>query len=66
MTKPIAFEQSMAELQALVQQLEKGDCPLEDALKYFEKGISTAKQCQNMLTQAEQTIERLSSENSHD
>lgn len=60
MTKPIQFEKSMAELQEIVMQLEKGELPLEDSLKQFEQGITIARQCQTILNQAEQKIELLS------
>ena len=60
MTKPIHFEKSMAELQDIVMQLEKGELPLEDSLKQFEQGITIARQCQDILNQAEQKIEMLS------
>lgn len=60
MTKPIHFEKSMAELQDIVTQLEKGELPLEDSLKQFEQGITLARKCQEILNQAEQKIEMLS------
>lgn len=59
MTKPIAFEKKMAELENIVGQLEKGELSLEDALKHYEKGMQLAQQCQEALTQAEQKIEML-------
>lgn len=61
MTKPIHFEQSLAELQDIVMQLEKGELSLEDSLKQFEKGIGIARKCQDVLNQAEQKVELLSS-----
>ena len=61
MTKPIEFEQSIAELEAIVMQLEKGDLSLENSLKQFETGITLARKCQDTLNQAEQKIELLSS-----
>lgn len=60
MSKPIHFESSIAELEAIVNQLEKGELPLENALKQFEKGIQLAQNCQKILTQAEQKILMLS------
>jgi len=60
MTQPIHFEKSMAELQDIVTQLEKGELPLEDSLKQFEQGITLARKCQDILNQAEQKIEMLS------
>lgn len=60
MNKPLQFEQSITALQSIVKQLEDGDLPLEEALKQFEKGIVLTRQCQEILTQAEQKIEMLS------
>lgn len=64
MSKPIHLEKSMAELQEIVMQLEKGDLSLEDSLKQFEKGITLARKCQDVLNQAEQKIEMLADTNS--
>ena len=60
MSKPIHFEKSISELQTIVTQLEKGELSLEESLKQFEKGISIARKCQDVLNQAEQKIEFLS------
>ncbi|KTC65496.1 exodeoxyribonuclease VII small subunit (plasmid) [Legionella adelaidensis] len=60
MSETIHFENSIAELEDIVKQLEKGDLPLEDSLKQFEKGITLARKCQEVLSQAEQKIEILS------
>lgn len=59
MSKGIHFEQSVTELEEIVKQLEKGDLSLEDSLKQFEKGIGLARRCQDVLNQAEQKIETL-------
>jgi exodeoxyribonuclease VII small subunit len=53
------FEQSLEKLQALVRELESGDCSLEDSIKKFEEGMALAKSCQDRLSQAEQKIELL-------
>ena len=63
MTKPIHFEKSMTELEEIVMQLEKGDLSLENCLKQFEKGITLARQCQEVLNQAEQKVEMLAASN---
>lgn len=59
MSKTIPFEQSVTELSDIVKQLEQGELTLEDSLKQFEKGISLARQCQDVLNKAEQKIELL-------
>lgn len=53
------FEQSMRELEALVEKLEQGDLPLEEALKQFERGVALTRACQAALKEAEQKVEVL-------
>lgn len=48
----INFEQSLSELEVIVQRLESGQLPLEDALNEFEKGVTLARQGQQQLQQA--------------
>lgn len=60
MSKTIQFEKSIAELEDIVRQLEKGELSLEDSLKQYEKAITLAGNCQDVLKQAEQKIEILS------
>lgn len=59
MTKTIHFEKSLAELENIVQQLEKGELSLDDSLKQFESGIVLARNCQEILRNAEQKIKIL-------
>lgn len=63
MSKTIHFEKSIKELEQIVSQLESGEQTLEEALKQFEKGIKLARQCQELLSKAEQKIEILSTSN---
>lgn len=53
------FEQSMKELEQIVELLESGDLPLEKALKKFEEGIQLSKLCSSMLDETEKKITRL-------
>ncbi|MEO8018373.1 MAG: exodeoxyribonuclease VII small subunit [Pseudomonadota bacterium] len=53
------FEQSLLELETLVEKLEQGDVPLEDALKTFERGVALTRQCQTALRTAQQKVEVL-------
>jgi exodeoxyribonuclease VII small subunit len=57
------FEQSLSELESLVQKLEQGDVPLEDALKTFERGVALTRQCQTALRGAQQKVEMLLARN---
>jgi exodeoxyribonuclease VII small subunit len=56
---PVDFERSLAELEALVERLEQGDLPLDDALKSFERGVALTRQCQGALKAAQQKVEIL-------
>jgi len=50
------FEQSMKQLEQIVQELESGDLPLEKAIKKFEEGIQLSKSCSKMLDETEKKI----------
>lgn len=64
--KPPSIETSLKELNKIVEKLEKGNVPLEEALNQFEKGITLSKQCQTSLDKAEQKIEKLVHKNGHE
>ncbi|MGH7120216.1 MAG: exodeoxyribonuclease VII small subunit [Acetobacteraceae bacterium] len=53
------FEQALAELEALVERLERGDLPLDEALKTFERGVELTRHCQDSLRAAQQRVEIL-------
>ncbi|MDB6096623.1 MAG: xseB [Francisellaceae bacterium] len=53
------FEESLLQLDEIIQKMEKGDLSLEDSLKFFEQGISLTRTCQNSLKEAEQKVEIL-------
>ena len=61
--KPVNFEQSLKELEALVTKLEKGGLSLEESLKCFEQGVKLTRECRLALQNAEQKISVLSKEN---
>jgi len=50
------FEQSMKQLERIVQELENGDLPLEKAIKKFEEGIKLTKLCSEKLDETEKKI----------
>jgi exodeoxyribonuclease VII small subunit len=50
------FEQSMKQLEQIVQELEDGDLPLEKAIKKFEEGIKLTKLCSRKLDETEKKI----------
>lgn len=54
------FEAAMAELEAIVDQLEKGSVALEDSIKLYERGEALKSHCDALLKNAEMRIERIS------
>lgn len=65
-TNAPSFEQSLAELEAIVNQMENGDLPLDEALQKFERGIALSRASQQALEQAEQKVKMLLSENGNE
>ncbi len=57
------FEDSLAELEQLVSQLERGDISLEESLTSFERGVALTRTCQQALQQAEQKVQILLDKN---
>ena len=55
-TPPLAFEEALAELDLLVDTLEKGDLTLEESLAAFERGVGLTRDCQKALDAAEQRV----------
>ena len=53
------FEQSLTDLQSLVERLENGELSLEESLSAFEQGFRLTRDCQAALTQAEQKVQIL-------
>ncbi|MBV8877975.1 MAG: exodeoxyribonuclease VII small subunit [Gammaproteobacteria bacterium] len=57
--KPVDFENALAELESLVERLERGDVPLDEALRTFERGVALTRHCQACLQAAQQKVEIL-------
>ncbi len=57
--KGIDLEKSLADLEAIVEQLESGQLPLETSLKEFERGVRLSRECQGALKDAEQRVQVL-------
>jgi exodeoxyribonuclease VII small subunit len=58
-TNSLSFEHSLAELEAIVHDLEDGQLGLADALARYEQGVKHLKHCYALLQEAEQKIELL-------
>jgi exodeoxyribonuclease VII small subunit len=55
----LTFDVALERLEALAQQLENGDIPLEDALEVYERAVSLFRHCRTRLEGVEQRLETL-------
>ena len=61
---PLAkFEECLQRLEQIVQELEKGEVPLEKSLTLFEEGMQLSSACRKELEQAEGKVEILLKKN---
>ncbi len=58
MSEP-SFEETLARLESVVQKLESGDLPLDEALQAFEEGVRLARVCSARLEDAERRVHLL-------
>lgn len=58
-TKKNNFEEQLNELQEIVNKLESGNVPLEDALNEFQAGVKLSRELEKKLNDAEQTVAKL-------
>lgn len=56
MEKENNFEDSMKNLEQIATELENGNLSLDESVKKFEEGMKLAKQCNDILEQAEKKI----------
>ena len=57
--KALSFEKALAELETIVQRLEKGDVPLEESVAIYERGEVLKRRCEELLRQAEARVEKI-------
>jgi exodeoxyribonuclease VII small subunit len=53
------FEESLKRLQAIVEKLERGDLPLEQAMESFTEGMQLVQVCHQKLEEAEKKVQIL-------
>ncbi len=58
-TSELSFEQSLTELERMVEELERDDLTLENALRYFENGIHLIQRCDSHLKNAQGKVKEL-------
>lgn len=54
--KKKTFEENLQDLEEIVNQLETGEIPLEEAINQFQKGMALSKDLQKTLESAEKTL----------
>jgi exodeoxyribonuclease VII small subunit len=59
MAEKKGFEQSLHELERIVEELEGGELSLEESLKKYEAGLKLLKDCYQYLERAEKRIQKL-------
>ena len=64
--KSTKFEDALQELEEIVEALETGEQSLEQSLERFERGVSLSRFCQQSLSDAEQKIKILMSDDEGD
>ncbi len=55
----LSFEKALAELEQIVQRLERGDVPLEESVAIYERGEALKRRCEELLRQAEARVEKI-------
>ena len=55
----LSFEEALAELEAIVQRLEKGELGLEDAIATYERGVGLKRRCEEKLKDAQLRVEKI-------
>ena len=58
-TAALPFDRALAELQAVVSQLEAGGLPLERSIELYERGVALHEHCAGLLSRAELRVQRL-------
>lgn len=55
----LSFEKAMAELESIVDKLERGEVSLEESIAIYERGEALKKRCDSLLQSAEMKIEAI-------
>jgi len=57
--KTMTFEQALEALEAIVNDLERGDVPLEQSIRIYERGEALKAHCDRLLRAAEDKVEKI-------
>lgn len=59
----LSFEESLEKLEEIVNKLESGDVPLDDAIDEFNNAMQLVKICNEKLSSAEESIAKIVKDN---
>ncbi|ASV69051.1 exodeoxyribonuclease VII small subunit [Cytobacillus sp. FSL W7-1323] len=54
--KTPTFEEAMEQLEQIVEKLEEGDVPLEEAISIYKNGMELSKLCHDKLKNVEEQL----------
>ena len=57
--KAMSFEQALEALERIVDDLEKGDVPLDQSIRIYERGEALKAHCEKLLKAAEDKVEKI-------
>ena len=57
--KAMSFEQALAALERIVDDLERGDVPLDQSIRIYERGEALKVHCDRLLKAAEDKVEKI-------
>lgn len=57
--KTMSFEKALEALERIVDQLERGDVPLEESIRIYERGEALKAHCETLLKAAEAKVEKI-------
>jgi exodeoxyribonuclease VII small subunit len=55
----LSFEMALAELEVIVEKLERGEVPLEESIALYERGETLKAHCEARLRAAEMRVEKI-------
>ncbi|EJF78268.1 exodeoxyribonuclease VII small subunit [Bartonella birtlesii] len=55
----LSFEEALKQLEVIVENLERGDVPLEQSIDIYERGESLKQHCEKLLKVAEAKVEKI-------
>ncbi len=57
--RALTFEEAMEKLEVIVEKLEEGDVPLEEAITFYKEGMELSKLCHNKLKHVEEQLTQI-------